>query len=144
MAKAYLNRAQRELFIMLAGTAEWLECQANEMADKEHRKWLKMAKSFVWKVTDALAREIPQEAWQRILKQAGQCDVVLVPKGVAKNSNLEDVYLLADYTIGGWCTRCNETLEGCELRDVLRRLKVPGFDNAADCEYRQACQKETV
>ncbi|GEA17762.1 DUF5651 domain-containing protein [Moorella sp. E306M] len=139
--KNYLNRAQRELFIMLAGTAEWLECQANEMRDKEHRKWLKTAKSFVWKVTDALAKEIPPEAWQRILKQAGQCDVVLAPKGVAKSSNLEDVYLLADFAIGGWCRQCRDKAEGCELRDVLLRLKVPGMNEEGDCEYRQTCRE---
>lgn len=43
-----------------------------------------------------------------------------------------------------WCTRCNEPPEGCELRDVLRRLKVPGYDNTAACEYRQACCQEAM
>lgn len=143
--KAYLNRAEKEHMVALVSIADWLEREAEKAQDKDQKRWLRTARTMVYKAADAVAATIPKDAWTRVLRLAENYSLTMRPTDKAdirarmntEKLTPDDIYSLADFALAGWCWRCGEDPGRCELRQVLEKLEVPGATDQGSCQYRQ-------
>lgn len=139
--KDYVNRADRDRIVAVVSIGDWLGRQAEiTTKNKELRKYLKTAATFTMKALDCLANSVPTGAWDRVLKHADNYHLSLIPKEKAKvkvaSLSVDDIYILADFALAGYCWQCGEDPQSCELREVLKRLDIPKAREEI-CEYKQ-------
>ena len=133
--KGYLNRQEKLNIIAICGFAEWLETYIGHVKDKEIRKYLRTARTYL------------NKAWQRrldmidsysnamnLIKMAKQYEMEFRPK-LAPDSkyNKNDIYALAEYAMNT-CLTCMDKENQCELRRLLAKLEIEPT-GAKECPY---------
>jgi len=133
--KGYLNRQEKLNIIAICGFAEWLETYIGHVKDKEIRKYLRTARTYL------------NKAWQRrldmidsysnamnLIKMAKQYEMEFRPK-LAPDSkyNKNDIYALAEYAMNT-CLTCMDKDNQCELRRLLAKLEIEPT-GGKECPY---------
>ena len=147
----YLTKADRESIILLVG----IEGALTELEEKwveynRPKTWIKalrMAKTWVGKISDAIAEMISKEDKLKTYSMLSKYQVILVPNAEAKqilkseemisvhNDVLND---LAEAVMISQCDGCNkEEFESCKYRTALMDASIPAFDaEAVGCQYK--------
>ena len=134
--KGYLNRQEKLNIIAICGFAEWLETYIKHVKDKEIRKYLRTARTFL------------NKAWQRrldmidsysnamsLIRMAKQYEMEFRPKLAPESKYDEnDIYALAEYAQFNTCLTCIDKDGPCELRRLLAKLGIEPT-GAKDCPY---------
>lgn len=80
--KNYMNRAEREEFMILAAMAgkleEIVENWANLNRPKDRIKWARMALAYLYKAMDDCVRGIPLDVITQVVREVGLCTIGVI------------------------------------------------------------------
>lgn len=80
--KNYMNRAEREEFMMLAAMAgkleEIIENWVNLNRSKDRIKWARMALAYLYKAMDDCVRGIPLDVIAQVVREVGLCTIGVI------------------------------------------------------------------
>ncbi len=134
--KQYLNREEKLNIIAICGFAEHLENCIKHEEDKDIRKWLKAAQTYLNKAWQKRLDSIDSYSTvQSLIRMARQYEIEFKPK-LAPESKYDknDIYALAEYAQLNACITCTDKSGPCELRKLLTKLGIKPT-GAQDCPY---------
>lgn len=134
--KGYLNRQEKLNIIAICGFAEWLETYIGHVKDKEIRKYLRTARTYLnkaWKrrldMIDSYSNAMS------LIKMAKQYEMEFRPKLAPQSKHdKNDIYALAEYAQMNTCLTCTNEEGPCELRRLLAKLEIEPT-GGKECPY---------
>ena len=134
--KGYLNRQEKLNIIAICGFAEWLESYIEHVKDRDMRKWLKTARTYLNKAWQKRLDSIDSYSnAMSLIKMAKQYEMEFRPK-LAPESKYDknDIYALAEYAQMNTCLVCQNKDGPCELRRLLAKLGIEAT-GSGECPY---------
>jgi len=134
--KGYLNRQEKLNIIAICGFAEWLENYITHVKDKDIRKYLKTARTYLNKAWQKRLDSINSYSnAQSLIQMAKQYEMEFRPKLAPGNKyDKNDIYALAEYAQMNTCIICTDKEGPCELRRLLAKLEIEPT-GGAECPY---------
>ena len=153
--KSYLNREEKTLVLTLASFVAYLTAKSDEWAEhnrnKDSVKSMRMAKSFIFRVTDALLKDVDNAEKAKIFNQVAKMEVVVKYHDEAVREykrmqeldsvtpiKTEDFFEICEQALGV-CQTCKDKPDGCRLRELFIEHDVPVFNESpgeGQCPYR--------
>lgn len=133
--KGYLNRQEKLNIIAICGFAEWLESYIEHVKDKDIRKYLKTAQTYLNKSWQKRLDNIDSYSnAMSLIRMAKQYEMEFRPK-LAPDSkyNKNDIYALAEYAMNT-CLTCMDKENQRELRRLLAKLEIEPT-GGKECPY---------
>jgi len=134
--KGYLNREERLNIIAVCGFAEWLGSYIPHVQDKDIRRYLKTAQTYLNKAWQKRLDSIDSYSTvQSLIRMARQYEIEFRPKLAPEGKySKNDIYTLAVYAQLNTCLTCVNKDGPCELRNLLAKLGIKPT-GAKDCPY---------
>lgn len=134
--KGYLNREEKLNIIAICGFSEWLGNYIEHEKDKDIRKWLKTAQTYLNKAWQKRLDSIDSYSTvQSLIRMARQYEIEFKPKLAPEGKySKDDIYALAEYAQLNTCLTCTNKSSQCELRHILEKLGI-NPTGAKDCPY---------
>lgn len=131
----YLSRNEKLNIIAICGFADWLNTYIPHIKDKNIKKWLKTAQTYLNKAWNERVKDLPYNQGIILLNMAKQYEMEFIPRFKPKDKiNKHDIYALAEYAQMNTCLTCQNQTGECELRELLKRLGIKGI-NQSGCPY---------
>lgn len=162
MAKTYLNNEDRNDLLKLTSFLDFLEKHSQKMSSfknvpKDILKFLKMSKSFGYKVLDYYMKDLNEDYKLDLIKKLKSLELIIKSKTEAikelqkmtefnkiTHIDTEDFNLIVEHSLI-ICMKCNmdpSNISKCELRKVFMKQDIAPFNLEATETQCQYCPDE--
>jgi len=134
--KGYLNQEEKLNIIAICGFSEWLGNYISNVKDKDIKKYLRTARTYLNKAWQKRLDSIDSySAVQSLIRMARQYEIEFKPKLAPEGKySKDDIYVLAEYAQFNTCIACTDKSGQCELRRLLAKLEIKPT-GAQNCPY---------